>query len=518
AGQETFGRLRVTVRSGRPAILAITTGESLNEVQRYARRVTDIIELRDGEGFTTSPDGFRYAKIMALSCHPQAEAVVLEPVEIQQICYPIRTRGSFICSDPLINEIWALSERTVHMCMQNEVWDGIKRDQLPWMGDLYTVALAIYHLFGDARLVRHTLEILAEIGPAPARPLAEQRYPGLVAIWKSGGGSHPGADRVGAMHGDINGIPSYTLWWVIGLYDYFLYTGDDSLILAVSSELEATLAHILDWVGEDGIWRFNGGWDFVDWAPVPRTEREIFCHMLACQALEAGARLLERIGRSPDALRETQSLMAAGARKAWWQKGKAFGASHHVNAMAIRSGILSREEAAKLFKETLAPAPSYSMTYWHRYLDLEAALRVGQVRWGLDYIRKHWGISLQLGLTTLWEAFDPAWIGPDPHAVSMVGAEYARYGGYETSLCHGWAAGPAVWLHQAVLGVRPAAPGFTMVDFFPNLGGLDWARGEVPTPHGPVRVALHRFADGRVSSEIDVPPGVELIDRSNLAV
>ena len=48
--------------------------------------------------------------------------------------------------------------------MQNEVWDGIKRDQQPWMGDLYTEALAIYHLFSDYRLAGRRLQILAEIG------------------------------------------------------------------------------------------------------------------------------------------------------------------------------------------------------------------------------------------------------------------------------------------------------------------------------------------------------------------
>ena len=203
--------------------------------------------------------------------------------------------------------------------------------------------------------------------------------------------------------------------------------------------------------------------------------------------------------------------MKAAARATWFAGGAAsFGSSHHANAMAIRSGVLSPVEARRLFAETLAGDPPLSMTYWHRYLDLEAAALVGEIRWGLDYIRKHWGPALQLGLTTLWEAFDPAWIGPDPHAVSVVGAEYARYGGYETSLCHGWSAGPAIWLHRAVLGVRPVAPGFTAVEFSPDLGDLDWARGQIPTPFGPVSVSLHRSGDGKPTAEITVPPGIEL--------
>lgn len=503
-GQETFARLRVQVRSGGPTILAITTGESLNEVHRYARRVTDIFELKDGQSYTTAPTGFRFVKIMALSAAKTGDEVMIEPITAEHIRYPLTRRGSFQCSDSLLNKVWDLSALTTHLCMQNEVWDGIKRDQLPWMGDLYTEALAIYTLFGDYQLTRHTLSVLAEIGPAEARPLESQLYPGLAAIWKSGMSSHPGADS-----GDINGIPSYTLWWIIGLADYVLFSGDKSLIQQIGDELEQTLAHIHSWIGLNHVWQFHGGWDFIDWAPVIQEERAIYCHLLAYLALKKGAALLEMIGKPFKEFQRTYEGMEQATRSLW-PEARGFGLSHHVNAMVIRSGIFTPEQNAGLFHETLASDPALSMTYWHRYLDLEAAAQVNQIQWGLDYIRKHWGLSLQLGLSTLWEAFDPSWIGPDPHAVSMVGAEYARYGGYETSLCHGWSAGPAVWFHQAVLGILPASPGFARVDFKPNLGDLDWARGEVLTPTGKIIVSLARGKQTKSQAKLVVPPEIEI--------
>jgi hypothetical protein len=516
AGEETFARLVVRLRNGGPAVLAITTGESLPEVQRYARRVTDIFTLRDGESFTTAPTGFRYIKVMALSAGSREASVILEPVIAEHIRYPVEDRGTFRCSDPVLNEIWDLSRRTVHLCMQNEVWDGIKRDQLPWMGDLYTEALAIYHLFGDGRLARRTLEILAEVGPAPARPLERQAAPGLAEIWRSAGGSHPGAGS-----GDINGIPSYTLWWILGLADYVYYTCDRSLIEEVAQELRATLDHVAGWVGEDGIWRFHGGWDFVDWAPVTAVERETFCHLLAIRALKEGAKMLEGIGQTAGDLWETSFRMVRAARDAWVrEKEYTFGGSHHVNSMAIRSGILTSEEICDLFARTLQNDPPISMTYWHRALDLEAALLAGQAQWGLDYIRRHWGTAVRMGLTTLWEAFDPAWMGADPHGVSIVGAEYARYGGYETSLCHGWSSGPAVWLHKAILGVQPEEAGFTAVRFEPHLGDLDWAEGSLPTPHGEIRVKLCRGTGDMPSkpqARIEAPDGIVIRIAENVA-
>jgi len=163
-----------------------------------------------------------------------------------------------------------------------------------------------------------------------------------------------------------------------------------------------------------------------------------------------------------------------------------------------------------LFARTPASDPPYSMTYWHRYADLDAAAHVGRVDWRLDYMRRHWGLALQAGMTTLWEAFNPAWMGNDPHGVSMIGGEHARYGGYEMSLCHGWSAGPAVWLHTAVLGVCPAEPGFAAITFTPALGDLDWAEGTVPTPHGPIHVTLRRIEDTRLVAGLTVPAAVDV--------
>lgn len=492
AGAETFARLKVRLRSGGPAFLAVTTGESLNEVDRYARRVTDLFRLEDGESFSTAPTGFRYVKVMVLSAG--GETAVLEPVEVQHIRYPVQPLGRFRCSEADLNAIFDLSVRTLHLCMQTEIWDGIKRDQLPWMGDLYTEALAAYFLFGDYRLARRSLAVLAEIGPGPSLPLEEQRYPGLTAIWKTAGG-------------DINDIPAYTLWWLVGVWDYWQYSGDLSLVRELSAELTGTIQHIAGWVDPGGFWRMQSGWDFVDWAPLSAEERAVYSHLLACRALRLGADLLEAIGQPVEELRRLHQRMVAAAR----QLTGSLGGSHHTHAQAITSGILSPAEAEDLFATTLQADPPLSMTYWHRYLDLTAALQVGAVDWGLAYIRRHWGLALQVGMTTLWEAFDPAWIGEDPHAVSMIGVGYARYGGYETSLCHGWSSGPAIWLMSAVLGVTPSAPGFARFTFSPNLGDLDWAEGTIPTPHGSMTISLARNPGSLPIARVQVPDGVEMI-------
>ena len=41
---------------------------------------------------------------------------------------PLAYKGSFECSDETLNKIYDVSAYTCHLCIQNEIWDGIKRD------------------------------------------------------------------------------------------------------------------------------------------------------------------------------------------------------------------------------------------------------------------------------------------------------------------------------------------------------------------------------------------------------
>jgi hypothetical protein len=64
------------------------------------------------------------------------------------------------------------------------------------------------------------------------------------------------------------------------------------------------------------------------------------------------------------------------------------------------------------------------------------------------------------------------------------------------SLCHAWGASPVYLLGRYYLGVEPTAPGFAEYVVKPDLGGLEWMEGNVPTPSGSIHVSVR---DGRVT-------------------
>ena len=67
--------------------------------------------------------------------------------------------------------------------------------------------------------------------------------------------------------------------------------------------------------------------------------------------------------------------------------------------------------------------------------------------------------------------------------------------------------GTLVGLSRKILGVSPAAPGFSKITFAPDLCQLEYASGTIPTPHGEISVKLQKGAE----PEITLPPQVEIV-------
>jgi alpha-L-rhamnosidase len=112
-------------------------------------------------------------------------------------------------------------------------------------------------------------------------------------------------------------------------------------------------------------------------------------------------------------------------------------------------------------------------------------------REALDWMRTYWGGMLAEGATSFWESYDLRW-PKDPAHLSL---EADGTSGYFVSLAHGWSAGPTAWLDENVLGVRNPTDGYRTVAIAPRLLGLDWVRGSVATPHGPIAVAIAQRRD-----------------------
>jgi hypothetical protein len=471
-GREVAGALLLQSESGAETEIRVKFGESLGEAEDGGLAAASKIALPPKGHAESGESGFRYAKIYFLRGDPSGH-VRLAPVALDFRTYPVAYRGGFDCSDPLLTRIWHVGAYTARLCMQEDVWDGAKRDRLRWMGDVNVELPTIWAAFGDKALVEQTMRRLRVTGPPNG--------------------------------GDINGIAGYSLFWIVSLRDLYQLTGDRAYLESCHADLLTLLDFFRNRVDEHDL--CNAG-SFVDWARLNPLEERTTTHMLLCRALDAAAWMLEQMHDSAHAadIAAWRDRARAAAHRLIHEDGT-FGARKHPNAMAVLAGVLSPEEAARVAGERLTVKNQTVITPYYGDYVLQALASVGRQQDGLDFLRAYWGEMVRHGATTFWEAFDPAWPAGDENDFHRH-TDVVGYGGYRTSLCHGWASGPTAWLSAEVLGVRPMAPGGDRVRIAPHLGDLKWAAGRVPTAHGEVTVRHELHANGSLTSTITLPAGV----------
>ncbi len=459
-GRELIGHLEVSgagPSAKRPPRLRV--GESLAE-SRNADAAADEQALeveRVGKKRFRSIGrvALRYARFPRTS----ASATICCDATFHPACY----RGAFACSDQRITRIWMASAYTLRLCMQDFLVDGIKRDRMPWVGDLYLALLSNAYSFADAGIVRRTLTALF-------------------------------GDRPEQCH--FNGILDYTLYWIVCLDAHVRHFGDVAYARAMWPRVRL-LHDALERRRDARGWLVAGAqdWLFLDWVAMDKSGAVAAIQMLHALALGSAARLagLCDDGDRARILARDASTLRRRCTEAFWDEraggyvenidpaGKRSRTlSRHANAFAVIAGVASAAQRPAIARVLLGATAQPMGTPYMMFFESLALARLGEHRRVLSTMSSYWGGMLDRGATTFWEAYDPAQSG---------GAEYAFYGRpFAKSLCHAWSAGPAALLPAEICGVRPLADGWSSVVIDPRLGDLEWASACVPTPVGDIEI------------------------------
>ena len=490
-GTELYGGIEIAAAirgEKKPIRVRIRLGESVSEAMSDAidnsrpgmQSATNEHSLRD---FTMEipwlgtveigNSGFRFVRIDLLDKEVE---LPLRSVRAIARYRDINYLGSFKCSDERLNKIWETGAYTVHLNMQDYLWDGIKRDRLVWVGDMHPEVMTINSVFGDNEVVRKSLDFARDTTPLP---------------------------------GWMNGISSYSLWWIILHRDYYLHQGDMAYLKAQQSYLKKLIPQITSRVS-GGKENLDGG-RFLDW---PTAENEAVIHSglqaLTLLTMEAGADIATWLGDQ-----ELKNLCANTAKALKKHAPSDQGNKQAAALLSLVNLIPSKKAADVILKDG-----ANDFATFYGYYMLEALAKAGKHQEAMDIISDYWGAMLDLGATTFWENFvyaervnatridELSLSGKfDIHAD---GGDHC-YIGLRGSLCHGWASGPTSWLTAHVLGIKVMEPGSKVIQIRPNLGNLQYAEGTYPTPHGIIKVKHVKQANGKVTSEIEAPDEIKII-------
>jgi len=386
--------------------------------------------------------------------------------------------GSFKCNDERLNKIWMTGAYTVHLNMQDYLWDGIKRDRLVWVGDLHPEVMTVNTVFGYNEVVPKSLDLIRDLTPLPA--------------W-------------------MNGISSYSMWWILIQKDWYKYQGNLEYLEEQKSYIFDLLNLLSTKIDESGKEILTGG-RFLDW---PSSDNKPAIHAglqsMMVMTFQVGAELSE-------ILRDQKMVQLCNSTVSKLKKHiPETNSSKQAAALMAISGLVPAEKAND---EILSKDGVQKMSTFYGYYMLNARAQAGDYQGAIDNIREYWGGMLDLGATTFWEDFDIGWM-KNANRIDEPVAEgktdvHSTYGGYcykglRHSFCHGWASGPTSWLSENVLGVKVIEPGCKVLKIEPHLGDLIWVEGTFPTPFGVVKIRHDKRPDGTIKSRIKAPKGVKII-------
>ena len=428
-----------------------------------------------------------------------AAALALLSVRSAQAVSP--AVGSFATSDPLLGAIWKSSVRTATdmvapgplatdaegrpcaIALKKVLLDGARRDRCPYVGDqaVTGMTLLVSHP-EDAAVLRDMIEWYA----------GHQHDDGSIPASPYGGGSVTNFD--------------YNAYWVEDVYDYVLYTGD----LGLARDVWPSLARLMDgWypaqTGPRGL--LVDGLGRLDYGNIPRAGTTVAYYNAGyVRALREASSLAAWTGHAASAARWNARVgrVAAAFGSAFWDasagayRDATTGPVVHPqdgNVFAVLAGLmnLSRARTAldylsahdwQPYGATIADNDTWHSRVWGNHASLRVYPFIGyfellaRYQSGLDssavaLIRREWGYMLKNGpRSTMWETIGPGGSPPTDQTPSFD---------------HGWSSGAAPALTSYALGVTPTSPGFASYAAQPHPADLLWARGVVPTPHGPIR-------------------------------
>ncbi|MBF9221227.1 alpha-rhamnosidase [Hymenobacter sp. BT662] len=461
-GRETFGYIKLHGVRGKGQV-AVYFGESKEEA--LATETCETLEYlpvdqpQKGDLTTTLSKAFRYVNI-----RPEA-GVSLDSVSLLYEYAPVAERGKFRCSDAQLNKIWDVAAYTMHLNTREFFIDGIKRDRWVWSGDAYQSYLMNYYLYFDTPTVNRTQFVLRGKDPVT---------------------SH------------INTIMDYSFYWFISVYDAYQYTGDKAQVQQLYPRMQSLMDYCLGRRNQDGLIEgLAGDWVFIDWADGLSKKGEVsFEQLLLCRSLESMALCAKLVDDQAGAQKYQQLATDLKAKifATYWNAGKGAlvhsrvngqpteNVTRYANMFAIFFDYLSPEQEQQVKKSVLLnPQVPKITTPYMRFYELEALCAMGEQPYVLKEMKSYWGGMLDLGATSFWEEYDPTKKGTEH--LAMYGRPFGK------SLCHAWGASPIYLLGKYYLGVKPLTPGYATYEIVPNLGGLQWMEGTVPTPQGDITVA-----------------------------
>jgi alpha-L-rhamnosidase len=436
-----------------------------------------------GEKRTISPLWWRTYRYVEMTIETVNEPLILEDFYGIFTAYPLEKTSTFQVNDNKeIDKFLEIGWRTARLCANETYMDCPYYEQLQYAGDVRIQAMVTMYNSSDDRLVRNAITKLSQ--SLSANGLTMSRYPSNEAQF----------------------IPTFSIWWIGMLNDYWRYRGDAKFVKSFLPASRMVINYFTEKQHSNGSLKRFPEWSFTDWAkdknwqiwgsiaPYTPEGNSAPLDLQLLLTLQMGGNLEKDVGMIgfAEEYKNKAELLKKTIRELYWDKNLQLFSdtpekkyySQHTNLLAILTEVVVGNEARNLMEKVLTDKNLVQTSIFFKYYLHAALVKVGM---GDKYISllNQWREQMKDGLTTWAETFEPS-----------------------RSDCHAWGASPNVELYRILLGIDSDSGGFKKVIIAPNLGEITKISGSIPHPDGIIEVNYLVDNLGKLSAEISLPKGI----------
>ena len=370
--------------------------------------------------------------------------------------YDSERSGSFVTENEDVNTLWEKAVNTLLICMRDTYMDCPERERSPYIGDAANQIGETFYSLDENSWAMTKKTILNIIGWTKTDNCIPLRSPSLAT----------------------NENPVQTLNFLVSVYEYLLYTGDEATVRLF---YPVAVNYLKLWeLNDDGsiVYR-DGTFMWVDWGD--GADAEVLQNCWYYYALSSTQKLAKALGISSDEAFFTERIqkVAAGFAKFKKQGGYSSGTAYddRANAMAVVSGLADEDmydEILNVLTTTYGASP-----YMEKFVE-EALCLMGEYDACLTRMLTRYQPMIDDKDSTLWELWEK-----DAGTIN-----------------HGWTGGSLTVLSKYFGGISPESAGYgsysiRLTDEFSSLSM------SVVTPEGTLSYSIKRAEDGTVTISVE---------------
>ena len=505
AGEEAVGYIELDITAPEGTVIDISHGEHLASgmVRAYVgeRNFCDRYICKEGRNQFLFPFRRVGGRFIQANIVPSGKgAVAVHYLGLRRYDIALPPAGRFATDDPACQPLREVGIRTLNLCMHDHYEDCPWREQSLYAYDSRNQMIYGYCVWGNYPFARASLDLL-------------------------GGGLHPDDGLLNICAPNAAGslrIVLFSYVWICEMYEYYLYSGDDSLFRKYADQIRFMMEKLEEYRDPaSGLYMEQHGqnvWNFIEWVDgldgqfhttEERAKNLSAAHnAYLAEAMDSYAAMLALSGldkEQEERIRSRSAELKKVIHRTFFDPEKHLyrtfingGKLHpHTQYLMLSLGIAPDNEKEKIYQADRAAKGEFSFSpllYFMRAMaEISAESRAG----AREYIDREFQRMIDQGATTFWE------VDSGESAFWDAG-----------SLCHAWSSIHTWYYGTMTLGVRPLTPGFAAFEVRIDPGKYRFASGEMPTPHGMISVDWKKQEDGSLDVTVKHPAACKPVFRA----